>query len=256
MSRKIAALVYEKRTGSAVRKAVLAYLAELASDNGKGVWASKATIAAETECSRSTVIKTMNDFVDEGILVIVGTRKCQNGATIEYDLDVSKIAALPNAKSCHQSESRTSPYMDGSATDTPPVREPDVLPSASRTQTVLEPSLNQEEPLIVSPAQKKPRRRSCELPEGWVPSERNLSDARKKHLTEQEISHEADQFANHHRSKGTQFVDWDAAWRTWVGNVSKYRGRGGMAGAPFPSGYGQGGSIASIVARRRAEGTV
>lgn len=254
MSRKIASLVYERRAGSAVRKAVLAYLAELASDNGKGVWASKATIAAETECSRSTVIKTMNEFVAEGILVVVGSRKCQNGATIEYDLDVSKIEALPHVKSCHQSDSRTSADMDGSATNTPPVREPDVLPSASRTQTVLEPSLNQEEPLIGSPKRKKPPKRFCDLPEGWVPSEGNIEDARKKNLTDQEISHEADRFANHHRSKGNQFVDWDAAWRTWIGNIGRYKPRGGMAGASPSSGYGQGSSIASIVARRRAAG--
>jgi hypothetical protein len=29
-------------------------------------------------------------------------------------------------------------------------------------------------------------------------------------------------FKNHHAAKGSQFADWDAAWRTWVDNQAKW----------------------------------
>ena len=32
----------------------------------------------------------------------------------------------------------------------------------------------------------------------------------------------ATHFTNHHTAKGSTFKDWDAAWRTWVGNAVKF----------------------------------
>lgn len=150
MSRIVATLVYSKVIGSAHRKAVLAYCADRASDDGSGVWCSKQTIAAETEVARSTVIKIINEFVAEGLLTQTGTRKCANGATVEYRVNVEKIRTLADVKTPlsapvrqpDQSASRTSLNPDQSGSRTPPVRQPDPKTSGSRTQTVLEPSLN------------------------------------------------------------------------------------------------------------------
>lgn len=139
-------MVYDRRVGSTVRKAVLAYFADRADDSGRGIWCSKATIAAEVECSRSTVIKTINEFVEEGLISPVGSRAHTNGATVEYDMNLSKIAALPPVKEPvrqpDQSDSWTSPTDDQSDSRTPPVRQPDGKTSDSRTQTVHKPSLN------------------------------------------------------------------------------------------------------------------
>lgn len=33
-----------------------------------------------------------------------------------------------------------------------------------------------------------------------------------------------EQFKAHHRAKGSKFVDWEAAWRTWVLNQRKFNG--------------------------------
>jgi len=98
-----------------------------------------------------------------------------------------------------------------------------------------------------------PKKRACAIPENWVPSDKNVDQALSKGLSEQEISHEADRFRDYHLAKGTTFKDWDAGWRTWCGNAVKHRGSR-MAGQQGPSGYGQGSSIASIVARRHAGG--
>jgi uncharacterized protein YdaU (DUF1376 family) len=104
---------------------------------------------------------------------------------------------------------------------------------------------------------KKPRRKpEVELPEGWVPNDRNIQDAMARGFSQTEIEHEADRFRNHHHSKQSRYRDWDAAWRTWCGNAVKFSAGRGMAGKAASGGYGQGSSIASIVARRRAEGAV
>ena len=143
MSHKVTTLVYSRVAGSAVRKGVLSYMADRASDDGRGVWCSKKTIADETEFGRSTVIRTCNEFVKEGILTPTGTRKCANGATVEYALNLDAIRALPVIeKNVKASQSGTSPDVDPSQSGTPPVPERDPKASQSGTQTILEPSLN------------------------------------------------------------------------------------------------------------------
>jgi uncharacterized protein YdaU (DUF1376 family) len=109
---------------------------------------------------------------------------------------------------------------------------------------------------IASPKKPtKPRQKpEVPIPENWVPSDRNIFDAEARQFSAKEIEHEADSFRNHHTAKGSLFRDWDAAWRTWLGNARKFRGRG-MAGQASTGRHGQGGSIASIVARRWADGS-
>lgn len=103
---------------------------------------------------------------------------------------------------------------------------------------------------------KKPARRAVQLPEGWVPNDKNIEHALSKNLTHQEIEHEADQFRNHHHAKGSTYKDWDAAWRTWVGNARKFSANRNMARNSAPGGHGRGGSLASAYARRYYDGQV
>lgn len=143
MSFKVANLVYSRKIGSAHRKAILAYMADKASDDGRGVYCSKGTIADETEIARSTVFKTIKELVAEGLLIEAGHRACTNGSTVVYDLNLVLIAAFPPVS--NQSVSRTRPKKDQSEGRTRPsvglVREADTSPgagphqSASRTPT-------------------------------------------------------------------------------------------------------------------------
>lgn len=126
--------------------------------------------------------------------------------------------------------------------------------SLERSPSIPEPEPEREErEAIASP--KKQKRKSS-LPDGWVPSDRNIQDAMEQQFTEREIQDEADKFADYHRAKGTIFADWDAGWRTWIRNTRRYGTSSRMAVPTSISGRGQGGSIASIVARRRAGGEV
>lgn len=151
MSNKVSVLVYSRRFGSPIRKAVMVYFAERASDNGEGIWASKATIANAIECGRSTVIRTVKDFVAEGLLSEVGKRPCRNGETVEYAINLDAVAALDLANDVperDQSQSGTSPRAgrDQSQSGTPTSPAAGPKPSVG---TIKEPSESRETPVDV-----------------------------------------------------------------------------------------------------------
>jgi DNA-binding transcriptional MocR family regulator len=76
--------------------------------------------------------------------------------------------------------------------------------------------------LGIEPSIAAQNKRACTLPEGWVVSNKNIQDALERNFSNEEIKHESHQFSNYHFSKGTKFKDWDAAWRTWLGNSRKF----------------------------------
>ena len=116
-----------------------------------------------------------------------------------------------------------------------------------------EKSIEKEEP--IGSSKKSGRKPEVPIPENWVPSDRNIADAEARQFSAKEIDDEADRFRNHHIARDTRFRDWDAAWRTWLGNSRKFSNIG-LAFKATSYRHGQGGSIASIAARRRASGQV
>jgi len=98
MSNECTTLVQKRRLGSPTRKAVMMYLADRASDDGSGIWTSKSHIAADTELGKRSVQKVIKDFEQEGLLLKIGTRPCQNGYTYEYKLILDGIRKLPSTR--------------------------------------------------------------------------------------------------------------------------------------------------------------
>jgi hypothetical protein len=107
----------------------------------------------------------------------------------------------------------------------------------------------EETPIGVS--RKRARNPELPLPDNWVPSDKNLSDAIARGFSQQEIQDEADRFRNHHIANDTRFRNWDAGWLKWLGNARRFA-NGRVVVTPFPRGGGQGRSLASIAAQRRA----
>ena len=128
---------------------------------------------------------------------------------------------------------------------TPPVQ---IFPTLNLVNNNL---VNEPEELRGAKAQKQ-RKPEMDLPEGWIPNDKNVQDAIDRGFSETEIENEADRFANFHRSKQNRFRDWDAAWRTWLGNARKYRtadrGKGGQ-GSGMAAAFAS--VAADIVARKR-----
>jgi hypothetical protein len=112
MSRKLVTLVYERRIGSMMRKAVLAYMADRANDDGTGIWVSKKRIAREIEASRSGVIVVIKSLVADGILLDNGI--INGRSTHDYTIDVRTLRNLPVANEDDQGCAEI---------DTPPVQK-------------------------------------------------------------------------------------------------------------------------------------
>lgn len=98
MSNHLTSLAYKADVGSLLRKSVLIMLADKASDDGSGIWASKQTMADELCCSKQGILNTLHAFITEGLLAETGKRKNRNGFTITYALDIEALEALPKVK--------------------------------------------------------------------------------------------------------------------------------------------------------------
>lgn len=85
----------KRKIGSLTRFAMMSYLADKASDDGRGIYASKQTMADELDTTKKTVIDTIKALIADGLLIVVGERACQNGHTVEYAIDVDALRALP-----------------------------------------------------------------------------------------------------------------------------------------------------------------
>ena len=61
MSWRVASLCDERKFGGSSKKQVIMYLADKASDDGRGIWCSKHTIAAFTEISLATIKRIVRE---------------------------------------------------------------------------------------------------------------------------------------------------------------------------------------------------
>ncbi|SFX64871.1 hypothetical protein SAMN04244548_01591 [Paracoccus pantotrophus] len=94
MSWKVANLCAGRRFGSPVRKQIIMFLADKASDDGSGIWCSKGTIQRHTELGETTVKRTINEFLSEGVLIETGRRACKNGFTVVYRISLAAVRTL------------------------------------------------------------------------------------------------------------------------------------------------------------------
>lgn len=261
MSKDVAQLVYSRKTGSSVRKAVLASMAERANDDGTGVWISKVRIARETEFSRKAVIEAIKAMVADGLLIDNGLRK--SGSTVDYTICVKAVERLPftdpekekQRRACADQRTPDPVYME-------------TLPLTTYTQGVSpqvtvgvnegdrgchpcshEPSLNRPLSSDADASESaRPRRkanaqigkgkarrqaRATSIPENWQPGPIGLAYASSKGLTPQEIEHECEKFRAYYGARrgkrGGRFTDWHKVWTGWVlraidyGNVAAHR---------------------------------
>jgi hypothetical protein len=64
------------------------------------------------------------------------------------------------------------------------------------------------------------RKRKCRMPEGWAPSSTPAIQRLERGL---DRDAELDAFRDRVTRDGATYLDWDAAWRTWLRNAHKFR---------------------------------
>jgi hypothetical protein len=241
---------------------------------------SQGTLRAKTGLSNGALNNALNQMEQDGLLrrkrsAIPGESTPRTYYILGCDFDLIQEQTPENGVSPNSSLLETAqkltPVSEGAnssfeggklqPTGEEPVRTgkesekpPFIPPANSQSQLTLPTSGETGEPPEEKPPAPK-QKRATSISEDWAPSEKNIQDAHARNFTDEEISHEADRFRDYHLAKGTTFKNWDAGWRTWLGNARKFASRR-MAQSPRSGGYGQGGSLASIAAQRRAAGQV
>lgn len=218
MSHHVVSEVYKRQVGKMPRVPVLALMADKASDDGRGIWASKQTLADELGCSKQTIISAVDALIEDGLLIVEGEQPCANGHTILYRIDVDALEALPLV-GCHaRKESKKSTGQKSG-----PVKNVDPTgqksgPHRSKilTQTILEPSLN----LTPLPPDDGGKRDAVPIPDDWVCPEVDALPAKIGSLARQwpdgAYQSEGEAFRQYWRGRGQRRRDWAAIWAARV----------------------------------------
>jgi len=223
---------------------VLLALADYANDDGE-CWPSISGVCKKTCMSERGVQTIIRRLENEGWLEISigGGRKNCNLYTVKTLQEMHPAGNAP-------------PHMDA---ETPHM---DAINPAGNAP---EPSYNHKEPSYEDNArdsvkEKKPKK--VRIPDDWVPSDEDTEYALSLNLTRDEIEEIANDFHAYWSDRtdaGGKKSErgWKQTWRNRVRDQApRYIRNRRMAQQQEAYGYGQGGSIASIVARRRFEGKV
>ncbi len=122
MSNHVTSLLRRKTLGvSFTAKSVILLMGDLASDDGDGIWASKATMARELETTERTIQRTIEALSDAGFVAKVGRKKHRNGFTYEYQICVEVVESCPDNRPEPPTHGHPSPQdIDGEAQDIAP----------------------------------------------------------------------------------------------------------------------------------------
>lgn len=161
-----------------------------------GYMLSRSLIAQESGCSVRTVQRVINELQERGLLIVEPTFHGNERGSNRYRLAFTMSTS-----------SRLGPVSESP-------------PPGQTVLTLGQSGTTEEEPLKKN--QSRGRRASA-LPSDFVVTDAMRAWwASKEASTTVSLQRETEQFLDHHRAKGTTFVDWTAAWRTWMTNAIKY----------------------------------
>lgn len=160
------------------------------------------------------------------------------GLVTEYVVDGSPLLCLPAFSRHQRLRAKRSQYPppDG-VTDSCPQDADTRRPEEKRSRREVEENLGAAPPA-----------RRTRLPLDFTLTPLRREYARSKGLLA--VEPEFEKFTNYHRAKGSTMLDWEAAWRTWVGNaVGRFAGPRGPSAANGNVGHGA--AVPNVDATRR-----
>lgn len=231
MSWYLTGIVSARTIGNQNRRLLLLTMADKANDDGSGIYASIKTLAEDSEMSVSTVRRLIKDFLDEGVLIHVGERKCVNGYTNEYSLvegAIDKLPLLPSRQRLKERKANKDPFhadtpvtvkgvesgADPCHRDTPPLSPGQGTPVTVTPKPILEPIQEPESP---PPPKGGRAARAARISEGWAPSEQTRRYAADLGFGPWEIDAAASEFRDYWLSaagKNAAKLNWDLTFKS------------------------------------------
>jgi hypothetical protein len=195
---------------SSIEKLVLLAMSDHADDAGENCFPSVPRIARKCSMSRRGVQQVLRRLQVKGKIRPVGHRP---HGTVEYLItSLGGEYGSRGERTAFGGEGRTmfARGANGNARG-------GEYGSAESSLTVNQPP---KEKSISAPSEHKPKR-STPLLDAFELDQEMILFAVDRGLDAQE---EFAGFCDHHRSKGTRYQDWKAAWRNWVRNAKKFNG--------------------------------
>lgn len=209
MSIRVMSWVWDRGPARGSELLVLLALADFANDDGE-CWPSMRRIAEKARMTERGAQKIARRLVDDGFLEI-NTGGGRHGCNRYLIITSERANPVHPPNDVHPRTTEQKPRTAKQETPNPRSPEP--------SRTIKEPSLS----LVPSAPQPKAKpKNASSLPDNWVPSDRNLADAYERGFNDQEIFDVATRFRDYHLAKGTRFKDWNAGWRTWLGNERRF----------------------------------
>ena len=241
------ASIFESKTLGPTERIIMLALADHADDSGR-CFPSMSRLAQRTGLSERAVRTNVRKLEIEGYLsVIIGAG--MSGANVYF------VKPTPAADAPRQEMPPGISCPEGGHMTT--VRGAAGAPKPSLT--INEPPENTP----IAPKDDDPAKaKKTKLPELWTPSDTDIASVHSLQIHPDDIKEIANDFYEYWAERtdaGGKKTPrgWSQAWRNRCRDIAPQFARNRrMAGKPSPNGYGQGSSIASIVARRWASDQV
>lgn len=217
----------EVRVGDPILKNLLIAICHHADRENWSCWPSQDTLAYETEVSKRTIQRKLEELQERGFIRIE-KRRNPDGTQANSMLTVSggqSVTLCPPV----DKNGLTGGQKRGVPVDStcPPIMKQ----SEQSEQSFMADEYFSSE-ISPPPVPEKPKRKV----RSTIDPHLAMSDKNKKYATDRGISATYaatvfENFKNYHLAKGSLMLDWDAAWRTWVGYEMK-RFNGGQRPPP------------------------
>jgi hypothetical protein len=180
-----------------------AVLARYADNDNLTAYPGRGTLAKRMGCHRATVDRAVEELI--GLGAVTKRVRVKDG---KYQSSLYTIR-------------RVAPSNTDAATPVAPMQPPPVAPVQRPPSHPCDIEL---EPKNVEPIRTRTATgtRKTAVPQSWQPNPNTIQQLKDKYPKIQ-VTEQVDTFLDYHRSKGSKFVDWDAAFRNWVRNADGYR---------------------------------
>ncbi|MBF6189512.1 hypothetical protein IU482_30330 [Nocardia farcinica] len=223
-------------------------MAEIADEEGRGVRVSQRTLVERCSFSERTVRRALEGLVAQG-LIRLGDQSLvlhlpAGQRPVVWDLVINGSAVAPDeltpaTLTTHPGHSDHPPRPERPLTPVTATTHPGQPDHPPRPQRPVNPG-HTDRPTPVTVTDKasleasveasslgatKPRRKAkpmTPLPDDWKPNDTHNRICQELGLSTEQARMELENFRDHARSRGSRYRDWDAAFRTWLRNTTKF----------------------------------
>ena len=190
---------------SASERVVLVALADHSDDQGR-CWPGQEGLAEKCCMHRVSVNRIVKRLADAG-LVEIRHRAKEDGSR---NSNLYRLPIQSNPESLWRANQSNPEYIQSN-------------PEYGQSNSGLhKPSENHQ----IEPSESGARKRATRAPAQFSITDKMRDWYRQKKIPG-DIDTNTEHFLDHHRAKGSKFIDWVAAWRTWMNNEQKFARQNG-----------------------------